>query len=71
MAIASEQSTLLRTADVARLLGVSRSTVCRWARVGKLSFVSTPGGHRRYRVEEVNALLGKPDQASNSLAQLG
>jgi excisionase family DNA binding protein len=38
--------------DVARLFGVSASTVTRWARTGLLPSVRTPGGHYRYRAED-------------------
>jgi excisionase family DNA binding protein len=38
----------LRTADVAELLGVSPKTIARWAKEGKLPFLRTLGGHRRY-----------------------
>jgi excisionase family DNA binding protein len=38
----------LRTADVAELLGVSPKTIARWAKDGKLPFLRTLGGHRRY-----------------------
>ena len=42
---------LSRTA-VARLFGVSASTVTRWARTGLLKTVRTPGGHYRFPAEE-------------------
>ena len=38
----------LRTAEVADLLHVSPKTVSRWAKEGKLPFLRTLGGHRRY-----------------------
>jgi excisionase family DNA binding protein len=37
---------------VSRLFGVSNSTVTRWARLGLLKAVRTPGGHYRYPAEE-------------------
>lgn len=40
--------TYLRTAEVAELLHVSPKTVSRWAKEGKLPFLRTLGGHRRY-----------------------
>jgi predicted site-specific integrase-resolvase len=38
----------LTRADVARLSEVSPATVARWSRDGKLLFVRTPAGQRRY-----------------------
>lgn len=38
----------LQTKDVAALLHVSPKTVSRWAKEGKLPFVKTMGGHRRF-----------------------
>jgi excisionase family DNA binding protein len=48
----------LRTSEVAKILGVSHWTVARWAREGKLPFIMTLGGHRRYsetRMREIAA----------------
>lgn len=38
----------LRTSEVADRLHVSAKTVSRWAIEGKLPFMRTLGGHRRY-----------------------
>ena len=43
---------LLTRATVARLFGVSPSTVTRWARLGLLRAVRTPGGHYRFPARE-------------------
>lgn len=42
----------LKPVEVASLLDVNAATVNRWAREGKLTFVKTPGGHRRYQPEQ-------------------
>jgi excisionase family DNA binding protein len=42
---------------VAELLQVSPKTVARWAKEGKLPFLRTLGGHRRYPEGEIRALL--------------
>ena len=47
----------LRTAEVADILHVSPKTVSRWAKEGKLPFVRTLGGHRRYPDSEIRALV--------------
>lgn len=48
---------LLTPAEVAAMLRVHPRTVTRWARSGKLSCIKTPGGHRRYYEDEVQAVL--------------
>lgn len=52
---------LLTPAEVARLFGVARPVVSRWARAGLLESTRTLGGHRRYRESQVRALL-EPDK---------
>jgi excisionase family DNA binding protein len=41
------------TTDLARVCGVSISTIKRWTDSGLLRCVRTPGGHRKYRVQDV------------------
>ncbi len=48
---------LLTSAEVADLFRVDPKTVTRWAAQGRLTSLRTPGGHRRYRRSEVDALL--------------
>ena len=43
---------LLSRTEVARLFGVSTSSVTRWARTGMLKAIRTPGGHYRFPAEE-------------------
>ena len=45
---AADYPSYLRTAEVAEILYVSPKTVSRWAKEGKLPFLKTLGGHRRY-----------------------
>ena len=47
----------LHTAEVADLLHVSPKTVSRWAKEGKLPFLKTLGGHRRYPAAEIRQLV--------------
>ena len=54
---------LLTPAEVATMFRVDPKTVTRWAKAGKLTSIRTLGGHRRYREQEVRALLnGIPPQ---------
>jgi excisionase family DNA binding protein len=46
----------LHTAEVADILHVSPKTVSRWAKEGKLPFLKTLGGHRRYPEAEIRQL---------------
>lgn len=48
---------LLTPAEVAAVFRVDPKTVTRWAKAGKLSFIRTLGGHRRYLEAEVLARL--------------
>jgi excisionase family DNA binding protein len=43
--------------EVARMLRVHPKTVTRWAADGRISSIRTPGGHRRFRADDVRALL--------------
>jgi len=52
-----EPPSYLRTAEVADLLYVSPKTVSRWAKEGKLPFMKTLGGHRRYPEAQIRQLV--------------
>jgi excisionase family DNA binding protein len=57
-----EAPSYLLPAEVADLLSVSPKTVSRWAKEGKLPFMKTLGGHRRYPEAEVRKLLNQVRQ---------
>lgn len=48
---------LMMPSEVAVMFGVDPKTVTRWARKGKLPYITTPGGHHRYRRAAMEALL--------------
>ena len=50
--------------EVSRLFGVSASTVTRWARLGLLKAIRTPGGHYRFPAAETRraAERGSPGE---------
>jgi excisionase family DNA binding protein len=52
-----EAPSYLRPAEVADLLSVSPKTVSRWAKEGRLPFMKTLGGHRRYPAAEIQELV--------------
>jgi excisionase family DNA binding protein len=45
-----------RAAEVANILDVSPKTISRWAKEGKLPFMRTLGGHRRYPAARIREL---------------
>ncbi len=55
----TNEPAFLRTAEVAGILHVSPKTVSRWAKEGKLPFLRTLGGHRRYPEQEVRELADR------------
>lgn len=58
----SHQVAYVTTAAVAKRFAVDPATVRRWAADGRLPAVVTPGGHYRFRMEDVEALLNPSSQ---------
>jgi excisionase family DNA binding protein len=56
----------LRTSQVAELLHVSPKTVSRWSQEGKLPYLRTLGGHRRFPDQEIRALLETLSQPASA-----
>ena len=54
--MASEDEEFLRPAEAAKLLHVSPQTISRWAKEGRIGYVVTLGGHRRFRASEIRQL---------------
>lgn len=49
-------SDTLSPAEAAELAGVHEDTIKRWARLGKIPAIKTPGGWWRFRRSDVEAL---------------
>lgn len=49
---------LLTLEEAIKLIKVSKSTLRRWEKEGKIKSIRTPGGHRRYSVEELERTMG-------------
>ena len=49
---------ILSPGEVADVFGVDPKTVARWAKLGHLPSFRTPGGHRRFRRDDVLAAIG-------------
>ena len=60
---AEEGSDLLTVSEAARLIYVSADTIRRYADAGKLAVKRTPANHRRFRRDDVLALLKSEDAA--------
>lgn len=65
---------LLSVSDAARMLGVSPSSLRAWAAAGLVPHVRTPGGHRRFEVQELVRWLavrgGSPPAPQQRLQEL-
>ncbi|KGJ94634.1 response regulator [Colwellia psychrerythraea] len=54
------KKSLLTPAEAAKLLHVAPTTIRHWAQIGRLPFISTPGGHRRFDKKDILALMSPP-----------
>jgi excisionase family DNA binding protein len=61
---------LFTTNDVANILRVDKSTIKRWTDEGKLKCFRTPGGHRKFRSEDVYDFMSENNYDSHSLQTL-
>ena len=55
--MAEQTISYLSPQEAAKRLGVTIRTLHRWEEMGKIKSSRTPGGHRRYRAEEIDDLL--------------
>jgi excisionase family DNA binding protein len=62
-------SQLLSVSAAARLLGVSSSSLRAWAAAGRVPHVRTPGGHRRFELDELVRWLAERGGAPPAPAQ--
>lgn len=53
----------LRLAEAAAKLSVHPETLRRWADEGKVPFVRTPGGERRFATADIDAVLAVEETA--------
>lgn len=65
----ADDDRLLTPREVAMLFHVRTTTIARWSREGRLSSSLTPGGHRRYKVGDVRALLNADQQVESDVDQ--
>ena len=55
----NEPEELLTPSEVAAMFRVNPKTVTRWARAGRISYIKTLGGHRRFTATEIRRLLAE------------
>jgi excisionase family DNA binding protein len=57
---------LLTPSEAAELLHVAPTTIRHWAQNGRLPFITTPGGHRRFTRENILSLMSPLEEAVNN-----
>lgn len=57
---------LFTTSEVADRLRVDSSTIRKWVAKGLLKAVTLPGGHHRFRPEDIEAMLAVTSEATAS-----
>ncbi|MDR3587491.1 MAG: IS607 family transposase [Desulfosporosinus sp.] len=60
------QNNLIDISEASQRLGVTIATLRRWDTSGKLKSVRTFGNHRRYRLEEIEALVNPTDDTPST-----
>jgi len=55
---------------VALMFGVCVKTVRRWNNKGMIACIRTPGGHRRFPVQEIRRILKKSEEGSDTIPSL-
>jgi excisionase family DNA binding protein len=58
----TEPEELLTPSEVASMFRVNPKTVTRWARAGRISYIKTLGGHRRFKASEIRRLLAEAEE---------
>lgn len=56
--------TFLTPPQAAKALSVCTKTLQRWEAAGRIQAYRTPGGHRRYKQEDITRLLSLPSQTN-------
>lgn len=66
-----DQEVWLSVQDASAMLGVSPATLRRWSTAGEVEAFTTPGGHRRFALTTLQALLPHPSDAPARMSALG
>ena len=62
---------MLTSSKLGKKLGLSKATIIRLAKDGRIPSIVLPSGHRRFAVEEVKAALSADSFASTFLVSEG
>ena len=58
---------LLTIKETGKLLNVSKQTLQRWDNSGKLISIRTEGGHRRYKLSDIEKIINMKDKQQEIL----
>ena len=58
---------MLTSTKLGKEIGLTKQTVCRLAKDGRIPFIQLPSGHRRFDLEAVKAALSSDAMASTFL----
>ena len=61
---------LLTLKETGKLLNVSKQTLQRWDNSGKLIAIRTEGGHRRYKLSDIEKILGCVENGDKNLFEV-
>ncbi len=61
---------LLTLKETGQLLNVSKQTLQRWDNSGKLIAIRTEGGHRRYKLSDIEKILGCVENGDKNLFEI-
>lgn len=61
---------LLTLKETRQLLNVSKQTLQRWDNSGKLIAIRTEGGHRRYKLSDIEKILGCVENGGKNLFEI-
>ena len=61
---------LLTLKETGQLLNVSKQTLQRWDNSGRLIAIRTEGGHRRYKLSDIEKILGCVENGDKNLFEV-
>jgi excisionase family DNA binding protein len=64
-----ESPAFLSTSEAANLIGISRSTLARWADEGRVAFSLGSDGRRRFLREDIEAVVIKVERPTDEAGQ--